>query len=115
MAPPASCGSVAPRKYSGVLSNAEGLDLARHAHTLCTTLLRLPPCRVVANILRGPLIELAPRLAAYARPGAALALSGVLEEQTPAVIEAYAPWFQDFEVATEERWALVTAVRRQAG
>lgn len=33
---------------------------------------------VVANILAGPLVGLAPRLAGYAKPGAALALSGVL-------------------------------------
>ena len=67
---------------------------------------------MVANILRGPLIELASRLAGYARPGAVLGLSGVLEEQAPAVMAAYAPWFDSFQVATEERWALLTAVRR---
>ena len=33
---------------------------------------------VVANILAGPLVELAPRLAGYAAPGATLILSGVL-------------------------------------
>ena len=33
---------------------------------------------VVANILAGPLVGLAPRLAGYAGPGGALALSGVL-------------------------------------
>jgi len=33
---------------------------------------------VVANILAGPLVGLAPRLVGYAKPGAALALSGVL-------------------------------------
>ena len=33
---------------------------------------------VIANILAGPLVALAPRLAGYAAPGAALALSGVL-------------------------------------
>jgi hypothetical protein len=36
---------------------------------------------VVANILRGPLLELAPRLSGYVRPGGRLALSGLLAEQ----------------------------------
>lgn len=67
----------------------------------------------VANILQGPLVALAPRLAAYTKPGGLLGLSGVLNEQTPAVIEAYSPWFEGFTVETEDRWALVTATHRQ--
>ncbi|GBF95339.1 ribosomal protein L11 methyltransferase [Raphidocelis subcapitata] len=68
---------------------------------------------VVANILRGPLLELAPRLCAYAAPGARLALSGVLAEQVPDVRAAYAEAFEDFEVRTDGSWALVTARRRR--
>ena len=36
---------------------------------------------VMANILRGPLLELQPRLSSYCRPGGRLLLSGVLAEQ----------------------------------
>jgi ribosomal protein L11 methylase PrmA len=36
---------------------------------------------VVANILRGPLLELQPRLTSYCKPGGRLALSGILGEQ----------------------------------
>ena len=36
---------------------------------------------VVANILRGPLVELEPRLSAYGAPGSVLLLSGILTEQ----------------------------------
>ena len=84
----------------------------------CLSLLSSPPflaypCRVVANILKGPLVELAPRLAGYAAPGAALGLSGVLTTQAPAVTQAYAPFFENFEVAEEEGWAVITAVRRR--
>lgn len=68
---------------------------------------------VVANILQGPLLSLAPRLAAYAKPGAALGLSGILAEQVPAVEEAYSPFFQGFTVQQEEQWALVTATRKE--
>ena len=36
---------------------------------------------VVANILRGPLVELRPRLTAYTAPAGQLLLSGILKEQ----------------------------------
>uniref|UniRef100_A0A383VKK8 ETFB lysine methyltransferase n=1 Tax=Tetradesmus obliquus TaxID=3088 RepID=A0A383VKK8_TETOB len=68
---------------------------------------------VVANILRGPLLELQPRLTAYCRPGGRLALSGILAEQAPDVVAAYSPYFEDFQVSTEGSWALVTARRKQ--
>ncbi len=45
---------------------------------------------VLANILAQPLIELAPLLTASLRPGGALVLSGLLEEQRGLVLAAYA-------------------------
>jgi len=69
---------------------------------------------VAANILRGPLVELAGRLAHYAAPGGRLLLSGILEEQVPDVRAAYARHFHSFEVRTEGTWAAVTAVRNDA-
>ena len=35
----------------------------------------------MANILRGPLLELQPRLTGYCKPGGRLVLSGILQEQ----------------------------------
>jgi ribosomal protein L11 methyltransferase len=67
-------------------------------------------CSVLANILQGPLLELAPRLGSYAKQGALLALSGILGSQTPAVIEEYrAQGFGDFKFETDGDWALLTA------
>lgn len=52
--------------------------------------LDIPPVEVVvANILAGPLIELAPLLTALVAPGGALVLAGILSEQAAAVAEAY--------------------------
>lgn len=45
---------------------------------------------VVANILRGPLLRLAPALARYAAPGAPVAVSGVLASQAKDVAAAFA-------------------------
>lgn len=43
------------------------------------------------------------------------ATAGILQEQAPAVVEAYSPWFEGFAVEAEDRWALVTARRRTGG
>lgn len=45
---------------------------------------------VFANILKGPLIELAPEIAAHTAPGGHVILSGLLNPQAAEVIEAYA-------------------------
>lgn len=67
---------------------------------------------VVANILAGPLVDLAPTLAAAARPGARLALSGILVEQRAMVENAYRNHFRDFDVAQRDDWVCLSAVRR---
>ena len=69
---------------------------------------------VVANILLGPLLDLAPRLAFYAKPGARLALSGLLAVQAPQVSAAYAPYFDGLRVTTEGEWALLEGTRNDA-
>lgn len=77
----------------------------------------LPPVAVdvvAANILAGPLILLAPKLAAHVRPGGALVLSGVLTTQADAVTRAYEPYCTDFTRAVEQGWVRLAAVRRGA-
>jgi len=49
---------------------------------------------VLANILSGPLVALAPRLAGLLAPGGSLVLAGLLDEQAPEVAAAYAPWLE---------------------
>ena len=45
---------------------------------------------IFANILKGPLIELAPAMAAHAAPGGIVILSGLLVVQADAILTAYA-------------------------
>lgn len=59
---------------------------------------------VLANILAGPLVELAPQLAGRVAPGGALVLSGILAEQADAVAEAYHPWFGTLERTVRDGW-----------
>lgn len=66
---------------------------------------------VVANILSGPLAELAPTLAAHCRIGGDIVLSGILKEQAEAVREVYADFFDMDATCVEEDWALLHGVR----
>lgn len=66
---------------------------------------------VVANILAGPLIELAPRLAAYLPAGGRIALSGILCEQAEAITERYARWFGQWTSAEKDGWCCIAGVR----
>ena len=67
---------------------------------------------VLANILARPLIGLAPMFAAHTRPGARIALAGVLTEQAEQVIAAYSAGFEMAVEAMDEDWALLAGVRR---
>jgi ribosomal protein L11 methyltransferase len=66
---------------------------------------------VLANILAGPLIELAPRLAAACESGAHLVLSGLLRSQADAVKAAYSPGFDMLQVLTQDEWCCIHAQR----
>jgi len=62
---------------------------------------------VVANILAGSLIELAPTLAAHCAAGAPVALSGILASQADQVRDACAPWLALHTAAEHNGWALL--------
>lgn len=66
----------------------------------------------VANILAGPLLALAPRFAALCRPGAPLALSGILAGQEDELLEHYARWFTDLTATTQDDWIRISGRRR---
>ena len=66
---------------------------------------------VVANILVGPVTQLAPLFARYAKEGGSVCVSGVLVTQVPAVKEAYGEWFDDLSYKEEGGWAVVSGVR----
>jgi len=65
-----------------LLAVADGMD-----HALMKA--RAPYDLLIANILAGPLIELAPSFANSVAPGATVILAGLLDSQADAVIAAY--------------------------
>ncbi|PID46814.1 MAG: 50S ribosomal protein L11 methyltransferase [Proteobacteria bacterium] len=66
----------------------------------------------LANILCGPLIELAPTLCSLTKSGGQLVLSGILEEQKEALSQHYSTYCTDIKFATLDGWVRMTAVVR---
>ena len=67
---------------------------------------------VVANILAGPLVALAPVLTSLMVPGGRLLLAGLLADQAEAVIEAYAPKVALSIADQQEEWVLLAGDKR---
>lgn len=59
---------------------------------------------LLANILSGPLVELAPRFADIVQPSGALVLSGLMEREAPEVTRAYEAWFDMRTFGARESW-----------
>ncbi|TQV71729.1 50S ribosomal protein L11 methyltransferase [Exilibacterium tricleocarpae] len=66
---------------------------------------------VMANILAGPLMELAPTLTALTRPGGRLCLSGILATQAETVMAAYTRDFDFAPVQQRQEWVCLSAVK----
>lgn len=69
---------------------------------------------VLANILAGPLVELAPRLAGYTAAEGEIVLAGMLEPQAEGVAEAYRPWFHMRMCSKQDGWAALAGRKRPA-
>ena len=67
---------------------------------------------VLANILAGPLVELAPVLTQYCRRGGELVLSGILADQAETVLSAYRDHFELSAVVQKNDWVRIHGVRR---
>ena len=66
---------------------------------------------VVANILAGPLVTLAPTLLSLLAPGGQLLLAGLLKDQASEVIDAYANQVPLQIAAQEDGWVLLSGQR----
>ncbi|HST27971.1 MAG TPA: 50S ribosomal protein L11 methyltransferase [Rudaea sp.] len=67
---------------------------------------------LVANILAGPLAELAPVFAQSLKPGGALALSGILDGQQDELLAHYAQWFGALRATARDGWVRIDGIRR---
>ncbi len=67
---------------------------------------------VVANILAGPLRELAPVIIEYVAQDGLLALSGVLEEQAEQLQKIYGEYCQMDAIAVQDEWVRLSGVKK---
>jgi ribosomal protein L11 methyltransferase len=67
---------------------------------------------VVANILSSALMVLAPALSKYCKTGGKIALSGILEPQSEALIARYGEWFNMDAPQQKDAWILLTGTKR---
>lgn len=67
---------------------------------------------LMANILCGPLCELAPRFAELTRVGGRIVLAGLLTTQADEVILAHSAWFDMQPFASRDGWTALSGVRK---
>lgn len=67
---------------------------------------------VMANILSGPLAELAPTLANHTTAGGNIILSGILREQAETVVAAYDDFFEMDTPIFDQDWTLLHGVKK---
>jgi ribosomal protein L11 methyltransferase len=92
---------------NGVLANID----VRQVDETGTDARLQPAFCVMANILAGPLIDLAPCVTAACEPGGHMLLSGLLKTQAHAVTAAYAGAFAMVRVIERDEWCCLYARR----
>jgi ribosomal protein L11 methyltransferase len=102
-----------PQALTASADNAERNGVAERLALFLPEEVDAEPAEVfIANILAGPLGELAPTFAAAAKPNAPFAISGILDGQQDELLQRYAEWFDELQVDTREDWVRISGRRR---
>jgi len=110
-----ACGTdIDPQALEASRDNAtrNGIDAARFPLYLPSEMPADTFDLVLANILAGPLVQLAPILSQHVRQGGHLVLSGILAEQAEEVRAAYQADFILDPTAEKDGWVRISGVRR---
>jgi ribosomal protein L11 methyltransferase len=112
----AHCFDIDPQALTATRDNATDNGVIDRT-VICESAGQLPTGGVdvlLANILSGPLVRLAPDFAALVRPGGQLVLSGLMTSQQEEVTAACLPWFDEVRpFACRDGWVALEARRRQ--
>jgi ribosomal protein L11 methyltransferase len=110
----AFCFDVDPQALIATADNAAANEVAAQL-TLCGRAADLPRARdvVIANILAAPLCALAAQFAQLVRPGGALLLAGLLEDEVHEVTRANDAWFHMQPWAKRAGWVALSGRRRE--
>lgn len=103
-----------PQALLATQDNAErnAIDPQRYQVYLPNAAPKVQADITVANILAGPLVALAPEIAAYTKSGGKLALSGLLAEQAEEISACYSQWFELNPPTQQDEWVVITGVKR---
>jgi ribosomal protein L11 methyltransferase len=102
----AHCFDIDPQALTAARDNAaaNGISTSLRIHTSADSLPEGVDT-LLANILSGPLCELAPRFASLVRPGGELVLAGLMDYEVSDVTRAYGAWFHMRPFGHREGWA----------
>ncbi len=67
---------------------------------------------LIANILANPLVGLCEHFSGLVKSGGQIALSGIMENQLPMILEVYGESFKDLEIKQKDEWCLVNGQRK---
>jgi ribosomal protein L11 methyltransferase len=107
------CFDIDPQALIAARDNAKANDISTsiRIHTSADTLSEGVDT-LLANILSGPLCELAPRFASLVRPGGEVVLAGLMEYEVSDVTRAYGTWFDIHPFGHREGWVGLSGRRR---
>ncbi len=101
-----------PQAETATRANAERNGVAERIHVGPPELVRGKKADVlVANILAGPIMALAPHLHALLAPGGRLALAGILARQAQEVVDAYATCIALDTCVEQDGWVRLSGAR----
>ncbi len=101
-----------PQAILATNDNAEKNNVAQRINAFLPKDFSSDPVDVMlANILANPLLELAPQLAEWVKPGGQIVLSGILKEQAEEVRQRYLEWFDMSPPATQEEWVRLEGIK----
>jgi ribosomal protein L11 methyltransferase len=109
----AHCFDIDPQALTATRENAEANDVQSRV-SVYEVASGLPTGMdvLVANILSGPLCELAPTFGSLVRDGGSIVLAGLLEHEAADVTEAYGAWFDMQAFAVREGWSGLAGKRK---
>lgn len=109
----ADCVDIDPQALDATLSNAERNQIS--SEKISVFFPGNEPAQsadvLFANILAGPLKQLAPSLAGKISHGGYICLSGILREQEPEILASYQLWFDNLETKVSGDWIRIVGQR----
>lgn len=103
-----------PQARQATIENARINGVSDRVRVIADCAEATPAALVIANILAGPLVELARVITGLTMPGGRLALSGLLESQVDEVAAAYDDPLDVHVGASSEGWIRLDGVRRES-